>query len=151
MDNNFTESIFYQVDLTARYFKFMGMQIFEKLNIQIPIEEFFALDIISCNEEMCQRDLAKILLRDRANTGKILTSIEKKGYIERIVDTKNNRLIKKIIITDSGKKIVEEINAKTSTAKKLIEEVFTKETEEILITTLKNIRKKLSTVIETQI
>ena len=47
-------------------------------------------------------------MRDRVRTGRILTSLEEKGYIERINDTKNNRLIRRLSITESGTKIYNE-------------------------------------------
>ena len=65
------------------------------------------MDVVSCNPEICQRDLAKIIVKDRANTGRLLESLEKKGLIQRVVDVKNNRLVKKIVLTESGKDIFE--------------------------------------------
>ena len=73
---HFTDTIFYQIELTARYTKMLGMQLFGKLGVGLTIEEFSALDTISANKELCQRDLAKLILKDRANTGKLLDSLE---------------------------------------------------------------------------
>ena len=56
--------------------------------------------------------MAKIILKDRPSTGRILNSLEKKGYIERVADTKNNRLIRKIILTKGGKNVLSEITLK---------------------------------------
>lgn len=41
-------------------------------------DEFYALDAIMLNEGICQRELAKLILKDRPNTGRILDSLEKK-------------------------------------------------------------------------
>ena len=60
---HFTDTIFYQIELTARYTKMLGMQLFGKLGVGLTIEEFAALDTISANEELCQRDLAKLILK----------------------------------------------------------------------------------------
>ena len=73
---HFTDTIFYQVELTARYTKMLGTQLFGKLGLGLTPEEFSALDIISYSEDLCQRDLAKLILKDRANTGKLLDSLE---------------------------------------------------------------------------
>ena len=56
---------------------------------------------------MCQRDLAKIILKDRANTGKLLDGLEKQGYITRTLSIKNNRPVKIVEITDEGRKKAE--------------------------------------------
>ena len=80
---HFTDTIFYQVELTARYTKMLGIQLFGKLGIGLTPEEFAALDTISAHSELCQRDIAKLILKDRANTGKLLDSLEQKEFITR--------------------------------------------------------------------
>ncbi len=37
---HFTDTIFYQIELTARYTKMLGMQLFGKLGVGLTIEEF---------------------------------------------------------------------------------------------------------------
>ena len=105
---HFTDTIFYQVELTARYTKMLGTQLFGKLGVGLTPEEFAALDTISAHAELCQRDLAKLILKDRANTGKLLDSLENKGYVQRELTSKNNRPVKIVKITDAGLKIYSE-------------------------------------------
>ena len=88
MEKSYIESIYYQIRLTARYLKMCSMQIFEKINAEITFDEFIALEILRQEGVMCHRDLAKLLLKDRANTGKIAQSLEKKGLISINVDKK---------------------------------------------------------------
>lgn len=80
----------------------MGQQVFEKFNIGMTPEEFCALDTLFCNPQLCQRDLAKLILKDRANTGKILDHLEKKGLIKRKLSIKNNRPVKIAEVTPEG-------------------------------------------------
>ena len=98
-----------------------------KMETALTPEENAALDTICCHPEICQRDLAKLILKDRANTGRIINSLEKKNLIKRIIDVKNNRLIKKVIITEEGNKKLEEINGKF---KAFLENVSCKYTDE---------------------
>lgn len=102
----FTETLAYEVKLTEKYSKMLGAQLFDKLGAPVSPEEFLALDVVSANPDICQRDLAKLIIKDRANTGRLLESLEKKGLIKRIVDVKNNRLVKKIAITSEGEDIL---------------------------------------------
>ena len=44
MQNHFTETIFYQIELTAKYCKLLGSQVFEKFNEGITCEEYSVLD-----------------------------------------------------------------------------------------------------------
>ncbi len=110
LQNHFTDTIFYEIELTAKYCKMMGAQIFEDIDAGISVEEFSTLDTILCNPEICQRDLAKLILKDRANTGKILDNLENMGFIERELSVKNNRPVKISRLTPQGKQKVIEIS-----------------------------------------
>ena len=93
---HYTDSIHYELEQTSRLMKKLTNQLFEKLGIDLTIDEYSALDTVSVNAGICQRDLAKLILKDRANTGRILNTLEQKGFITRFIDTKNNRLVKKM-------------------------------------------------------
>lgn len=108
-EKHFTDTIFYQIELTARYTKMLGAQLFGKLGLGLTPEEFSTLDVLSCQESLCQRDLAKLILKDRANTGKLLDSLEAKGLIERNLAVKNNRPVKIVKMTKLGLEKKEEI------------------------------------------
>lgn len=105
---HYVESILYTMEQTVVYTKIKAAQIISELNIDVTIDQFAALDAIYSNDDICQRDLSKIILKDRSNTGRILNIIEEKGFIKRSVETKGKRLVKKIYITDKGKKLIEE-------------------------------------------
>ena len=99
-----------QLEKTAKVLRLLGTQVFEKIGAGIGADEHAALDTISCNPDICQRDLAKLILKDRANTGKIINSLEEKKLIERCIDTKNNRLVKKVKTTQKGEETLAYIN-----------------------------------------
>ena len=119
---HFTDTIFYQVELTARYTKMLGIQLFGKLGVGLTIEEFAALDTISANNGLCQRDLAKLLLKDRANTGKLLDSLEAKGLVKRELAVKNNRPVKIVTTTEKGESTYAETYSKLEPHHKIIKE-----------------------------
>ena len=78
---HFTEGMLFEIRITSRYLTLMGNQAFEKLHFNLSFEEYLIMDIISYNEGICQRDLARLLLRDRSNLGKIASSLEKKKML----------------------------------------------------------------------
>ena len=148
---HYTDSIHYELEQTSRLMKMLGKQLFEKLEIGITMDEYAALDTISINAGICQRDLAKILIKDRANTGRILDTLEQKGFITRFIDTKNNRLVKKMGITEKGYKELNFINNKI---KQYFENVTNKIPEETWVkvqTVLKAFRLELEKMVETNI
>lgn len=102
---HYTDSIYYQLEQTAKYCRYLGFQIFQKLEVPITMDEFTALDVLLAHDGICQRELAKLILKDRPNTGRILNSLEEKGYIKRYADTKNNRLVRKMVLTEEGRNI----------------------------------------------
>lgn len=107
VQEHFTDTIFYQIELTAKYCKLLGQQVFEKYQTGISVEEFAVLDTILCNGELCQRDIAKLILKDRANTGKLLDTLENKGLVTRKLSMKNNRPVKLIELTEAGKEKID--------------------------------------------
>lgn len=148
---HYTEGMFFQIRITSRYLNLMGNQAFEKLKLDLSFEEYIILDIISYNEGICHRDLAKMLLRDRSNIGKIASSLEKKKLIKIKLDIRNNRTVKKIYITEKGIKVCNEIYIKLEPYLKIINETLKKEEQDIVSTTLTKFRNVLENIVETQI
>lgn len=120
----YTKSIMYMMEQTVIYFKLKGAQFFNQLNIGVTIDQYAALDAIYHNENICQRDLSKLILKDRSNTGRILNILEEKGFIKRAVETKGKRLVKKIYITTKGTEMIEN-------HQKMLKEAFHKVFEEV--------------------
>ncbi len=148
---HYTDSIHYELEQTARLMRILTLQLFTKLGITISLDEYCALDTISINRQICQRDLAKLILKDRANTTRILNELEKKEYITRIIDTKNNRLVKKLEITQKG---IDELNSISIKIKSYIDNVTKKiapeEVEKVQMI-LKHFRLDLEKVVEMNI
>lgn len=148
---HYTEGMFFQIRITSRYLTLMGNQVFEKLNINISFEEYLILDIISYNEGICHRDLAKMLLRDRSNIGKIVSSLEKQGLITIKVDIRNNRMIKRIYITEEGIKLCNELYIKLAPYIKVFNENINKEEQNLICNHLTKCRQLLEEIVKTRI
>lgn len=145
---HFTDTIFYQIELTARYSKMLGTQLFGKLGVGLTIEEFSALDTILSYKDLCQRDLAKLILKDRANTGKLLDSLELKGLIERELSVKNNRPVKILKISSKGKKVYNDVYEKLTPHHKFVEEKIANTDLAKLGELLKDLREILEDTID---
>ncbi len=109
---HYINTIYYKIEQAAKYCKQLGTQIFEKLQLPMTLDEFTTLDTISIYGEICQRDLAKLILKDRPSTGRILNTLEERGFITRFADTKNNRLVKKMKLTKEGNDIFKKASRK---------------------------------------
>ena len=148
---HYTDSIYYQLEQTAKYCKYLGMQIFQKLDLPINLDEFVILDILIDNEEICQRDLAKLILKDRPSTGRLLNSLEEKGYLERFVDTKNNRLVRKMKLTPLGLETTKEVTTIIRNYIEKLPKVLPDEDKAELINSIKKFREGLEKEVEMKI
>ncbi len=147
----YTDSLFYDVKLTEKYSKMLVLQLFAKLNVPVNPEELLVLDVTYSNPDICQRDLAKLLIKDRANTGRLLESLEKKNLIKRIVDVKNNRLVKRIVLTESGDNLLHDVMDKILPVFDKISEQITDSEVELVRNVLKRARDTFKEVVELQI
>lgn len=148
---HYIESIYYQLEQTARYCRYLGSQIFQKLDMPVSMDEFVTMDTISLNDGMCQRELAKLILKDRANTGRILNSLEEKGYIERFVDTKNNRLVRKMRLTPEGREITTRVSKVLREYIEKLPKVLSENDKFEIMESLKRFREGLEQEVEMKI
>lgn len=77
---HYTESIVYLMEQVVVYFKIKGAQFCTQFNTGVTIDQFAILDALYTNGDVCQRDLSKIVLKDRSNTGRILNILEERCY-----------------------------------------------------------------------
>lgn len=148
---HYTDTLNYELEKTARVMRILGIQLMEKLKIDLMLDEYVALDIVSCHQGICQRDLAKRIIKDRANTGRILNSLEEKGLITRFVDTKNNRLVRKMAITEKGYKVLISINKKIESYIAETKRIVSEDELDALYSSLKKVREKFEEMIEFKI
>ena len=148
---HYTEGIFYELQRTARVLKVHAEQFFMELKLGITPEEYSTLDVIMCNSNICQRDLARMLLKDRANTGRILDKLEEKKLITRTLDTKNNRLVKMISITSAGVQTVTEVNNAIISRFSGISSCISREEVETIRESLATFRKTVEKFIQNRI
>lgn len=148
---HYTDSIHYELEQTSRLMNMLTNQLFKKLELSITFDEYIALDTVSINAGICQRDLAKLILKDRANTGRILNELEQKGFITRFIDTKNNRLVKKMGITETGLQELNSINNKIKTYLSGVTKRIPPEDVDKVRDILKAFRLELDKIVETNI
>lgn len=148
---HYTESLFYDIEFTAKYIKRMGYNRCNELNMGISPEEVLALDIILLNPGICQRDLAKKLLKDRAGTGRVLLQLEAKEFVERFVDTKGNRLVRKMKLTPKGEEMLTIATNKLAPYAQKTAKAFSDENKKQLKELLNKLRCILAENIDTKI
>lgn len=148
---HYTESIVYLMEQVVVYFKIKGAQFCTQMNMGVTIDQFAILDALYTNGDVCQRDLSKIVLKDRSNTGRILNILEELGLTKRIAETKGKRLVKKVYLTDEGRKIVEDSHVKLKAGFHQIFDNVSSEEFKALRQTLDKLKSNLSETTSIQI
>ena len=141
----------YLVDKASVYIRLRGSSLLGELGADITLEQFITLDAISANNEVCQRDLAKILLKDRSNVTRIINILENKGLITRETTNKGKRAVKITHLTKKGVAVMDQLADKMKQDLNSLMAEF--DSEELLITekVLKGITEKISQKVKIQI
>ncbi len=151
METKYENSLFYLINSCSKYFNMLMEQYFKNLNMGITGTEHLALMVILDSEECSQRDLARIILKDRANTGKLANSLEQRGYIKINIRTKNNRPVKILTITKKGKAICDKVNEIITPVIDKIYKEISKEVIEETKNTIKNFRQEVEKIVKVNI
>ena len=88
--------------------KLFANQIFAKNGAVIRPEQFTVLYALKENNGMYMRQLANITYKDRPNMTRIVSILENNGYVISELGAEG-RQVKKLYITDKGKKVCEEL------------------------------------------
>jgi len=104
--NNITEiiSIIDEINLLL---KFNIAKLFNQLELGINSNQYAILETIYKNDGFYQRELTRLILKERSMIARTLNKLESLGFIERSIGINNNRLVKKVFITQKGRNIVE--------------------------------------------
>lgn len=149
---HFTDTLYYDLEKTVRLFRCFSNEFFKRFDLELTSDEFITLDTILYNSGICQRDLAKLILKDRATTGRLLDSLEGKKLITRFIDMKNNRLVRKMGVTEEGKVVFDRIQAKLKIAIHNANADMVPEKDiEFVRKTLKKIRDNFKQIVDMQI
>lgn len=101
----FIEGMPYKLAETARISELMARNYYKEYVMKksiLELDEFKILSHILFNPDLSQSDLAKLVYKGKAHVGKILTEMEQKGYITRIISSHNHMMVKQTSLTEKG-------------------------------------------------
>lgn len=145
--DHFIDSLGYEIELVSRVSHETFKRWFDKFTSgSITVEEFTILDMLDCNKNLSQIELANALLKGKAHTGKFLDALEAKGLITRLYDSKNSRMVKIPVMTDLGKKTYDDLRVELQKLSDSLLEKFPKEKLEKLKNELKQFRETITEI-----
>ena len=151
MGIKYENSLFFQINSSSRYLHLAFEQLIKELKLGVSPLEYLVLAIIADTKDCCQRDLARLILKDRASTGKLANSLSDKGLINIELKTKNNRPVKILTLSEKGSKINNEVRKITDPLYKKIEDEISKKLMDEMIDNLKNLKNVVKNTITTKI
>jgi MarR family transcriptional regulator, transcriptional regulator for hemolysin len=80
---NIESVVLFQIDKTSKISKLYSQREFDRLGLDITVEQWILLKIIHESHSISQRDLADKSLRDPASITRTLDLVEKKGFVDR--------------------------------------------------------------------
>jgi DNA-binding MarR family transcriptional regulator len=98
----YINSFAYEIEQTARICHEAAKKVLETYTKEISIDEFSLLDTIIAKPKSSQADLARLILKGKAHTGRFLTSLEEKKLIKRQIEERDGKLIKIAVVTKEG-------------------------------------------------
>lgn len=142
----YINSLPYEIELTARICHENAKRLLENCTDQISIEELSVLDTIIAKPNLSQADLARIILKGKAHTGRFLMSLEDKGFIERHVEERDGKLIKVSVVTPAGLDLYKKIINSMEPSIREIEAIISEEEVESIIKNLQKFRNSIEKV-----
>lgn len=146
------EHLPYQIDYTANFNKsFRREHQAQYISTELTADELAILFILKFEPDVTQSELAKFLFKGKAHVGKILNDMEKRGYIKRIADTRDNIIIKRNEITPKGMEICEKGYAEGEKIQQKMDEEFSPEDLKQFISYLKRYQKVLNSIVDVKL
>lgn len=142
----YIESFPYEIELTARICHENAKRLLETLTNEISLEEFSILDTIIARPGLSQADLARLVLKGKAHTGRFIMSLEEKGFVKRHVKERDGKLIKIAVVTESGKNLYDNIVGKMKPVIDQYESMISEVDIDKMIQGLRDFREKIEKI-----
>ncbi len=145
-DRFYINSLPYEIELTARICHENAKKFLESITDEVSIDEFSVLDTIIAKPNLSQADLARIILKGKAHTGRFLMSLEDKGFVERHVEERGGKLIKVSVVTPEGLNLYSKIRDKMEPSIRNFQAVISEDEVQNIIENLRNFRNSMEKV-----
>ncbi len=147
MDKRFyIDSFPYEIELTARICHENAKRLLENCTNEVSIDEFTVIDTLIARPGLSQADLARLILKGKAHTGRFLMALEEKGFVERHIEERDGKLIKVSTVTSKGHNLYNEVILKFKPAIAEFDKVIPEEECREIIEKLRELRTSIEKV-----
>lgn len=142
-EKNIENVILFQIDKTSKTSKQYSQKEFDKIGLDITVDQWGLLKIIHESDVLSQKELAVKSLRDPASITRTLDLLEKKQLIYREAIPENRRKYH-ILLSETGKNLIDTHMPLVSKMRQKSMKGFSKEELESLSSMLLRIQKNMS-------
>jgi DNA-binding MarR family transcriptional regulator len=94
---------------TSHKMRLLFDKVFHKNKIDLNVEQFVLLKFLECNDGVNQKQLSGIIDRDKTTIARLVSKLEKKNTLLR-VNSKDDKRVNNIYITNFGKQLLSDIS-----------------------------------------
>ncbi|MCT4630647.1 MarR family winged helix-turn-helix transcriptional regulator [Winogradskyella sp.] len=109
---------------------------FKENGLDLTKEQMIVLKKLHDNDGINQNELAFLVLRDKSSLARLLSKMEKKGYIKRL-QCENDKRCNNVFLTNIGKEMFSKCKPIIKELIQILEKGITKEEKKIVINILK--------------
>ena len=137
--------------ITGTLIRGLSSQTFTEKGFELTPDQYVILYLLLENEEIVyQRQLAEIMLKDRANISRIIDIMHQKGLVEKIPDS-NGRKIYKLVVTEKGKKLRDKVFPTDIDLRAMITQDITEDELAVTFSTLEKMNMNIRDKVKLQI
>ncbi len=137
--------------ITGTLIRGLSSQTFTEKGFELTPDQYVILYLLLENEEIVyQRQLAEIMLKDRANISRIIDIMHQNGLVEKIPDS-NGRKIYKLVVTEKGKKLRDKVFPTDIDLRAMITQDITEDELAVTFSTLEKMNMNIRDKVKLQI
>jgi len=136
---DFENSIGPWLGKTVKILDYHLLELFSKQGLDLSKEQMITLKKLHKKDGLNQNELAFLTFRDKSSLARLLSKMEKKGYITRKQNAEDKR-INQVFLTEEGRKVFKETTPILKGFIEAMEQHITKEEKAQVIKILKKVQ-----------
>lgn len=101
-------NLYFKIELTARRIRQYGQNALKSHGINITIEQWLVLNVISENENISQISVGEKLVKDKPTISRMVNQLEKKGFIIKNSSATDSRKVE-LAISEKGETLIKNL------------------------------------------
>lgn len=101
-------NLYFKIELTARRIRQYGQNVLKSHGINITIEQWLVLNVISENENISQISVGEKLIKDKPTISRMVNQLEKKGFIKKKSSATDSRKVE-LTISEKGETLIKKL------------------------------------------